>query len=177
MKEIWVNIPEYDDYQISNLGRVRSYKKNKITILHSWIANTGYMTVCLDNKKYSIHRLVANAFIKKEKDKNCVNHIDGNKLNNSIDNLEWVTYKENTQHAYKTGLMKNVYITNSKLRQRAKIVNQYDCYNNYIQSFKGSIEAEQYLKNKGIKINARNIRSVCKGKRKTAGGYIWKYSD
>ena len=106
MNEIWANIKDYEDYQVSNLGRIRSYKNNKVIILKGWIQNTGYLTITLNNKKYSVHRLVAETFIHKEKGKDYVNHIDGNKLNNCVDNLEWCTCKENIQHAYKIGLIK-----------------------------------------------------------------------
>ena len=107
MNEIWANIKDYDDYQVSNLGRICSYKNNDRKIIKGWIQNTGYLTVNLDNKKYSVHRLVAETFIHKIKGKNVVNHIDGNKLNNNIENLEWCTTKENIQHAFKNGLMDN----------------------------------------------------------------------
>ena len=133
------------------------------------------MTVDIDGKKYSVHRLVAEVFIHKYKDKNFVNHKDGNKLNNTVENLEWCTCKENIQHAYKTGLMNNA-IEKMKLKKiRAKKINQYTINGKYIKSFLGSVEAEKQLRKQGININARNIRNVCSGKRKTAGGYVWKY--
>lgn len=79
-------------------------------ILKSYVETNGYKRVVLSidgkRKLYYVHRLLAEAFIDNPENKDCVNHIDGNKLNNSVDNLEWVTYSENTQHAVKTGLHK-----------------------------------------------------------------------
>lgn len=173
--EVWANIPNHKDYQISNCGRVKSYKNGRETILKGFIQNTGYLTVHLDNKKYSVHRLVASVFIHELKDKDIVNHKDGNKLNNHVDNLEWCTYKENNMHAWETGLMENSRIANSLLRQRAKNIGQYTLDGKFIKIFKGSVEAEKELNSIGIKVNARNIRSVCEGKRNKAGGFKWKY--
>lgn len=177
LNEIWANIHNYEDYQISNLGRVRSYKNGKEKLIKGWIQNTGYLTVSLNNKKYSVHRLVAETFIHKLKGKNYVNHIDGNKLNNNVNNLEWCTLQENIQHAFATGLMNNSIEKMKQKKIRAKIIHQYDLEGNYIKSFLGSIEAQDELRNQGIKINARNIRSVCTGERNKAGGYIWRYAD
>ena len=102
MKELWHDIIGFDGfYQVSNLGRIKN-KKGKI--LKPYLQN-GYLRVGLykDKKIKSIyiHRLVATAFIPKIKDKNIINHKDGNKLNNNVQNLEWCNYSENNQHAYK----------------------------------------------------------------------------
>lgn len=177
MNEIWANIKDYEDYQVSNLGRIRSYKNNKVIILKGWIQNTGYLTITLNNKKYSVHRLVAETFIHKEKGKDYVNHIDGNKLNNCVDNLEWCTCKENIQHAFKTGLMNNAIEKMARKKIRAKYINQYDLNGNYIKTYHGSVEAQKELNLKGISVNSRNIRNVCNGKRNKAGGFIWRYSN
>lgn len=190
--EIWKDIPNYEGlYQASNLGRIRSLdhkvmKKSlsgelivhqyKGKILKGWVQNTGYLTVSLSNKKYSVHRLIATTFLEQEKGKNIVNHIDGNKLNNNVSNLEWCDYKHNFDEAIRLNLM-NIKYNSYKNRIRAKKINQYDLKRNFIRSYLCSIDAEKELKNKGIKINARNIRDVCNGKRKTAGGFYWQYID
>ena len=175
LTEIWANVPNFNDYQVSNFGRVRSYKNNELRIIKGWIQNTGYLTVALNNKKYSVHRLVAEVFVHKPNGKNVVNHIDGNKLNNNVENLEWCTLTENIQHAYKIGLMDDA-IKNMTLRKiRAKKIGKFDLNGNFICEYKSSIEAESDLKSKGIKVNARNIRTVCQGKRNKAGGYKWRY--
>ena len=105
--EQWKDIEGYEGiYQISSHGRVKSFKNGKIKILKSRINDKGYNTTCLrkDGKsKYKlVHRLVAEAFIPNIDSKPYINHIDGNKLNNNINNLEWVTPSENTLHTIRT---------------------------------------------------------------------------
>jgi len=103
MQEIFKDINEFENYQISNLGRVFSKKRNKFLLLQ--ITKFGYAMVQIRSKKshknFLVHRLVANAFIEPKKDKLFVNHIDCNKLNNSVNNLEWVTPKGNAAHTLK----------------------------------------------------------------------------
>jgi len=116
---IWKDIIEngiFLNYQVSNNGLVR----NKITgkILKREISNAGYYRVCIyfnkhDYKHRSVHRLVAVAFISNPENKPEVNHIDGNKLNNNTNNLEWVTRSENEIHAINNGLFLN-YGSNNK---------------------------------------------------------------
>lgn len=118
MKEIWKDIKDYEGvYQVSNLGRVKSLSRfhnnnsggylSKERILKQNIKR-GYLTVGLckegKTKTYSVHRLVAIAFIVNPHNKKTVNHIDGNKTNNLVSNLEWCTYSENQQHAFNIGL-------------------------------------------------------------------------
>lgn len=106
--EIYKEIQGFKDYYISNYGNVVSCKRKKPIILAPKVDKDGYYCVCLrkDNKNhhYTIHRLVAIHFIDNLFDKPCVNHKDGNKTNNLVTNLEWVTISENTKHAYDTGL-------------------------------------------------------------------------
>ncbi len=123
------------------------------------------MTVILYNKNknrkmFRVNRLVATAFIPNPEKKEQVNHKDGNKLNNNVDNLEWVTQKENQYHAWENGLNKN----------KPKEVNQYDLNNSFIREWESAREIERQTK-----INRSNIACCCRGERKTAGGYIWRY--
>ena len=112
MIEEWRIIPEFPRYEISNLGGVKSFTQKDPYILGGNIVGKGYYAVSLHkfvNKKKVIrrkyiHRLVAEIFIPNPLNKEEVNHKDGNKLNNYMTNLEWVTKSENMQHAVKMGL-------------------------------------------------------------------------
>ena len=120
MEEIWKNIQEYEGiYQISNLGRIKAVQRKVRNssvggfrnlpekILKTRIEN-GYYSLTLNKGVKQlficIHRLVAIAFIPNPENKRCVNHLDGNKLNNNVNNLKWSTHSENEKHAYQIGL-------------------------------------------------------------------------
>ena len=98
----WVKINDF--LEVSNFGEVKSHGK----IIKGEITSGGYCRVHISHKgvqyKFLVHRLVAEAFILNPKHLPEVNHIDGNKQNNSVDNLEWCTRSQNTSHAFKTGL-------------------------------------------------------------------------
>ena len=114
--EIWKDIKGYEGlYQVSNRGRVRRIffinnvtEKEKIKVLTPLKHNRGYLSVSLckngKQKMRLIHRLVAQAFIENKFNKKEINHINGNKKDNRVENLEWVTSKENTKHAIENGL-------------------------------------------------------------------------
>ena len=110
MQEIWKDIKGYEGkYQVSNLGRVRSlYDQNQFKKTHrikllKFNIRSGYYNVNLNNhrkrKNFQVHRLVAFAFIPNFDNKPIINHIDENRLNNKVDNLEWCTQKENVLHS------------------------------------------------------------------------------
>ena len=106
--EIWKDIEGYEGlYQISNLGRVRSLARATTSgkVLKQ-MKKHGYMNVCFSknnvDKYFRVHRLVALAFIPNPENKPTVNHIDGNKANNNVSNLEWATHSENETHSYRS---------------------------------------------------------------------------
>ena len=109
--EIWKDVVGYEGfYQVSNLGRVKSFHKNKVKILEPHCDKTSRsyprVNLCKENcmVKKLVHVLVAEAFIPNPQGKPMVNHKDGNKRNNRVDNLEWVTNSENVRHAFRIGL-------------------------------------------------------------------------
>lgn len=111
IKEIWKET-NISGYFISNLGRLKG-RSGKIMKLR--INKNGYYTISLKpngkNEKAKtrrIHQFVAEAFIPNPNNYSCINHIDGNKLNNKVDNLEWCTPKYNTIHAYKNNLINKI---------------------------------------------------------------------
>ena len=111
-----LKIKDFEDYTIDEQGNVFSLRKNKY--LKQTINKYGYCKVTLQKNKYkkmfSVHRLVAEAFIPNPNNYPCVNHIDSDRTNNNIDNLEWCTHKQNTQWALKTGRFDNMKKLNSE---------------------------------------------------------------
>ena len=171
MTEVWKDVKNYEGlYQISNLGNVKRISSGKRLKPYN---RKGYIRVALSKddttKHIDIHRLVAQAFIPNPENKPEVNHIDGDKSNNEVSNLEWCTRKENMNHAKNTGLWKMTDDMKKGLDQ-SKRTYQYDLNYNFIQSLESAEEASRQLH-----INTGNLHSCCEGKRKTAGGYIWSY--
>ena len=160
IKDLDITIYGNKKYYVSNLGR---FKDSEGLIRDNYKINeNGYIRVYIYNKTYAVHRLVAFAFLENPDNKEQVNHIDGNKLNNKLDNLEWVTNKENQIHKFKIGLGNNF----------TRTIIQYDLEGNLIKEFKSIISAA-----KEIGISKSNIQGVLLNKRKTAGGFIWKYLE
>ena len=153
-------------YVVSNNGSVYSLLSNNGKAVE--ISNSGYGRVSLwdhgKGKHYSIHRLVAEAFIPNPDSLPQVNHKDGNKLNNNVDNLEWCSFSENMKHAYKNGLV----------NPKTKRVIQYSDNYTKIKEWDSIADAS-----KELGINHANIITVCKQNtnRKYAGGFIWRYAE
>ena len=172
MKEIWKDIKGYEGlYQISDLGNKKSFPRNgtikQERILKQTIDNNGYLVVGLYKnnklKKVCVHWLVANAFIPKRKEHEVINHIDGNKLNNKLSNLERCTQSHNVKESYRLGLEKPV---------NEKIVMQYDLKGNFIKEWKSGSEASRQLN-----IGQANISACCRGLRKQVNGFVWKFKE
>ena len=133
--------------------------------------------VTLKGKNYLVHRIVAETFLCNKNKLLEVNHIDGNKKNNSVTNLEWVTRSQNIKHAYITGLNKITELKRKKCSINGKKagisnqikINQYDLNGNKIKTWNS---AREVMKVTGF--NESCIRACCRGKRKKAYNYIWK---
>ena len=161
MKEIWKDCKGYEGlYQVSNLGRVWSIRSQKY--LNGSIDKDGYIQVYLTAKngkckKERVHRLVALVFLDNPTRMPVVNHIDENKENNCVDNLEWTSIKDNANHG-----------TRNKRVSKANSIPVY-CFE-LDKTFYGAREAERELG-----INHSSISKACHGKQKIAGGYHWCY--
>lgn len=168
--EKWKYIKDINNkYLISDLGNIKSidYKNSKKEKYLSFYGKNYKMIKLTKNKirkNYYVHRLVAETFIPNPNNYPCVNHINGDKKDNRVENLEWCTYKHNVKEAFRLGLSKN---KKGKGNGKSIAVNQYTINNQFIKKWDSMRLAEQTL-------NVRHINECCKKKRKTAGGYIWK---
>lgn len=170
MEEIWKNIENYPNYQISNYGTVKNLH-NKC--LKPYKDIWGYLRVTLSNngkvKHYKIHRLVAEAFIPNPNNLPQINHKDENRLNNCVDNLEWCTAKYNSNYG-NMGKKLSKKLTNRK--DMSKSIDVYDLDMNYIETL--CSEAEVIRK---YKISYSNIIRCCRGGYFYPGRNKWvKYS-
>ena len=183
--ETWKPITNFEShYEVSSHGRVRSVERlvnsniknnkkvfKKSIILKPNLKKNGYLEIdlCIGNnhKTVLIHRLVAKAFIQNPNNKPYVNHINFNRIDNRVENLEWVTAKENSQHSSNFGRMY------SKLQKSIQCI---ETGKTFTSSYKAAewLNAVKYGYSKNIACMGRNIRAVCTGKRKSAFGYRWK---
>lgn len=162
--EAFVKIEGFEKYEVSNLGKVRNIKSGRT--LKPRLHN-GYLRYCLyeNNKRKDLllHRIIATAFIDNPEGKPCVNHIDENKTNNDLSNLEWCSVRENNIHGTRI---------KRAAEKRFKKVIQLDLNDNVLSVFESMVQAERET---GVSRNS--ISSCCNGKRKSAGGFKWRKNE
>lgn len=179
--EIWKEIPGYKGlYEVSNYGQIKSIERlekcgNKTRIRKARILKQslrrGYLFVslCKNGRKENvvIHRIVSLLFIPNPNNMSEVDHIDGNKINNKVSNLRWVTAKQNSNNLKAP----NTYI-GKKLNKGGKAVLQYDLEGNFIKEWVTTMEIQRQLN-----YHRSNISNCCNGLVKTAYNYIWRYKN
>lgn len=178
MKEIWKPIKNFDNYLISNYGNVKSLSRTikaprgrtrviPERILKPGKIHHGYCVVVLSNSQHTstmrVHRLVAEAFLPNPNNFPMVNHKDENTSNNCVDNLEWCTAKYNTN--YGTGIYR-------RSKSKSKPIIQLGIDNSIIKNWASAKEAAIELG-----LQPGNISRCCKGTRKQAYGFIWRYKE
>lgn len=179
MEEIWKPVKNYEKYyEVSNLGRVKSlggtsmFGKNLLQRCEKILKNTelknGYFVVSLKEKKFYVHRLVAEAFLSNKDGLPCINHKDENKKNNFVENLEWCSYSYNNTYGSHIDRIKKTLKNNNKLslknsrNQKVMCLETGVVYRNINEAFKHT--------------GASNISKCCRGLIRTSGKYQWRYA-
>ena len=167
-EEKWIKVKDYEQYyEVSDKGNVKSLYKIPHKILKSTV-RCKYLAVSFSkngvHKTCNLHSLVANAFLEKPTgaDNYVINHKNGNKFDNNLENLEWITITENNKHARDTKL---------NIAKTLK-VSQYTSDGTFIETFNSIKEAAEKTGCSDSKIS-----KVCKGKRNHTGGFKWKYEE
>lgn len=211
-EEEWVDVDGYNGlYKISNYGSLISYRKGTPTILKCHITKKGYLRASFHirpkQKSFFVHRLVANAFIPNKNNYTEINHINGNKLDNRVENLEWCSSKYNSWHKYnileykvsdrtknkislsRTGIKLSEEIRNKISKGHIGLKKDYDSVQKTAKShFKkvyqfdksgALINVFESMKDAAneTKTSMSCISSVCNGRRKSANGYVWRFKQ
>lgn len=185
MEEVWKDIQGCKGYQISNFGRVKSVfrkvnNKNgsrsvRERILKTYSKNNGYEEISLNNKRFRVHRLVAESFIPNPENKRFIDHINTIKTDNRVENLRWVTQSENNNNQLTiekirkamTGLRCHEETKKAKsekaIKQPIKCVETGVIYNSIKECWRIT------------GLDRGHISQVCRGLRKSCGGFHWEY--
>lgn len=163
-EEKWQDVLGFEElYQVSSFGNVRTIKKGEAEMSQQENMN-GYMTVHLRNKgverRAMVHRLVAEAFIPNPNGFRDVNHKNGDKSDNRVENLEWTSHADNMTHSFR------------ELGKNVRHIVQLDLDNNFIERWNSIVEASE-----ATGICRTDIGECCRGSRKHAKGYKWKYEE
>ena len=156
---MWKVSDLYPNYEVSDQGEVRNAKTKKLLSLKKKIRGYVYVHLHQDGKSkvVTVHRLIASAFIPNPNNLETVNHINYIKDDNRVENLEWMSYSENSGNKNPDKIVR-------------KQIEQLDLNGNILAEFDSISQAA-----KELQINRGNINQVCLGKLKTAGGYIFRY--
>lgn len=184
--EEWRDIRGYEGkYQVSNLGKVKNLKTKNI-LKGNYTRGYRYVVLCKNGSQSSpkVHRLVAETFVENPCGFECINHVDGDKANNHIDNLEWCTHSHNTLHSYELGLQEkqfgsknHMYKKRGKLNAKSKPVIMKSLEGENLKRFESVELAVSWLKQRGHpKARSSSISQCARGiKYKKAYGYKWEY--
>jgi hypothetical protein len=175
----WKTIPFENNYEVSDSGLVRRIADKKLI---STFDNGGYDRVKLGKKKYLVHRLIAMCYIDNPYNLETVNHKDFDKRNNSVDNLEWLSVKDNIRHAVNNMEGRKEYLSTTmsiigkkygveNAKRTRKPVTQLSLSGEIIGTYPSAREAEKHT-GVGYKL----ISAVCRGDKKTAHGYKWEFT-
>lgn len=153
-------VKNHPRYLIHRDGRIYSFRTKQFL---KPILKNGYHHLSLNTIPCIVHRLVAIQYLPNPDNKEFVNHKDGNKINNHVDNLEWSSISENTQHAIDTGLL-NI----------TRIINQYDAHGNFIKRHTSIVNAAKYI---GVNIKNNSINECLVHRQTHAYGFIWRHEN
>lgn len=171
MKEEWREVLGYEGlYEVSNIGRIRTTKG---VAKKPGIGSNGYYRVSLSKNGvkiwHSVHRLVAIAFLPNPENKPCVNHIDNDRLNPIVNNLEWCTYQENTDHAVKIGVHGMIGRFGAD-HNRSIAIESFNLKTGQSLIFGSGREAARKLG-----LHQACVTACVKGKLQTTGGFTFSY--
>lgn len=172
IQEKWLPVKGFEGaYEVSNLGNVRSLKRDGGSLMALNKSNLGYMKVVLffnGVPSYkSVHRLVAEAFIPNPLGLPCVNHKDENTSNNNVDNLEWCTAEYNNNYGTRNDKIKKAVTATV-----GQPVYQFDLEGNFVAKYKSLADA-----GRAVGQHASTIRHSCRGERGPVGGFLWQFAE